>query len=133
MNTATVTTVSSTLVNIREGLKVVDIQLQLQPGGQYDRKDELHSLSLGYTKSHAPLLHHRGELPDALALLAKNILGAGGADDDLSAERRHAHLHTRVSLLRKLLGKKLDNKHQQTGESLRACLCGLYRRFGTTP
>lgn len=59
-------------------------------------------------KSNAPLLHHGGELPDALALLAKNVLGAGGADDDLSAERRHAHLHTGVSLLRKLLGKKLD-------------------------
>lgn len=58
----------------------------------------------------APLLHHGGELPDALALLAQHILRAGGADDDLSAERRHAHLHTRVSLLRKLLGKKLGTQ-----------------------
>lgn len=58
-------------------------------------------------KRDAPLLHHGGKLPDTLALLAQYILRAGGADDDFSAERRHAHLHTRVSLLCKLLGKKL--------------------------
>lgn len=57
----------------------------------------------------APLLHHGGKLPDALALLAQDILRAGCADDDLSAERGHTDLHTRVSLLRKLLGKKLGH------------------------
>lgn len=88
------------------------------------------------SRVNAPLLHDGGELPDALALLAKNILGAGGADDDLSAERRHAHLHTRVSLLRKLLGKKLNNHNTPTesGErDSRGPLCGLYLSFGTTP
>ena len=91
-------------------------------------------------KSNAPLLHHGGELPDALALLAKNVLGAGGADDDLSAERRHAHLHTGVSLLRKLLGKKLDPPTEynrvvgaKSGERSLRVLCGLCRCFRITP
>ena len=53
--------------------------------------------------NNAPLLHHGGELPDALALFAEHVLGAGGTDDDLGAQRRYAHLHSSVPLLRKLL------------------------------
>lgn len=69
----------------------------------------------------APLLDDGRELPDALALLAKHVLGAGGADDDLSAKGRHAHLHTCVSLLRELLGKKLATARDTITFTYRWC------------
>mmetsp|Transcript_18878 Transcript_18878/g.25601 ORF Transcript_18878/g.25601 Transcript_18878/m.25601 type:complete len:200 (+) Transcript_18878:259-858(+) len=53
------------------------------------------------------LLHNRGQLADSLALLAEHILGAGGLDDDLSAERSHADLNTGVSDLGELLAEQL--------------------------
>ena len=38
------------------------------------------------------LLDHSGELADAATLVTEDILGAGGADDDLSADGSHADL-----------------------------------------
>jgi hypothetical protein len=60
--------------------------------------------SLGEVES---LLHHGGELADALTLLAQHVLGAGGLDDDLSAQGGHADLHTGVTDLGQLLAEQL--------------------------
>lgn len=49
-----------------------------------------------------PLLDDRGQLPDPAALLAEHVLRARGADDDLRAHRRDAHLHAGVAVLRQL-------------------------------
>ena len=54
-----------------------------------------------------PLLDHRREFPDALALLAEHVLRPGGADDDLRAQRRHSHFHARVAVLRELAREEL--------------------------
>jgi hypothetical protein len=43
------------------------------------------------------LLDNSGQLANAAALLAKNILCAGGEDDDLGALRGRADLDTRVA------------------------------------
>lgn len=64
------------------------------------------------TIPHLPLLHHRGELPDPLSLLAEYVLRAGGADDDLRAEGRHAHLNAGVTLFCELLRKELKRRQQ---------------------
>mmetsp|Transcript_12637 Transcript_12637/g.40697 ORF Transcript_12637/g.40697 Transcript_12637/m.40697 type:complete len:267 (+) Transcript_12637:389-1189(+) len=53
------------------------------------------------------LLHDRGELTDAAALLSKNILRAGRTDDHLGTHRRHADLDTRVAILSKLARQQL--------------------------
>jgi hypothetical protein len=42
-----------------------------------------------------------------LALLTKDILGAGGLDDDLSAQWGHTDFNTSISILSKFAGKKL--------------------------
>mmetsp|Transcript_112563 Transcript_112563/g.157872 ORF Transcript_112563/g.157872 Transcript_112563/m.157872 type:complete len:210 (-) Transcript_112563:42-671(-) len=52
------------------------------------------------------LLHDGGELPDAAALVAKHVLGAGGADDDRRLVGRHAHLDAGVALLGQLVGEQ---------------------------
>jgi hypothetical protein len=45
-----------------------------------------------------PLLNERGKLPDAASLLSENLLGVGGADDDLGAGVGDADLAARVTL-----------------------------------
>lgn len=54
-----------------------------------------------------PLLHKRGELSDASALVSEDVLCAGGADDDFRADGGHADLDTRVSILSELAGEEL--------------------------
>lgn len=53
------------------------------------------------------LLDERGELTDAAALLAENLLGVGGADDDVGDGGRDADLDTRVTLLSQLVLEEL--------------------------
>jgi len=53
------------------------------------------------------LLDNGGELTDTLTLLAKNVLGTGGTDDNLSAVGSGADLNTSVAILSKLTGEKL--------------------------
>lgn len=53
------------------------------------------------------LLDQRGELADAAALLAEDILGVGGADDDVGDGRGNADLDTGVTLLSKLALEEL--------------------------
>merc|ERR1719499_2420745 len=45
------------------------------------------------------LLHDRGELADPAALLAQDLAGPRGTDDDLRADGRHAHLDARIAIL----------------------------------
>lgn len=56
------------------------------------------------------LLHHRGHLANALALLTKDILGTGGLDDDLSAGGGDADLKACISILSQLAGEKLEEE-----------------------
>ena len=44
-----------------------------------------------------PLLDEGGELANAAALLAEDVLGAGGENDDLGPGRGHTDLNTRVA------------------------------------
>mmetsp|Transcript_12834 Transcript_12834/g.23324 ORF Transcript_12834/g.23324 Transcript_12834/m.23324 type:complete len:327 (+) Transcript_12834:172-1152(+) len=60
--------------------------------------------SLGHIET---LLDKRGKLADAPALLADDVLRAGGLDDDLSAADRSSNLDTRVSILSQLAGEEL--------------------------
>lgn len=53
------------------------------------------------------LLDNGGELANALALLTKDILSAGGLDDDFSADRGNSDLNTGIAILGELAGKKL--------------------------
>lgn len=53
------------------------------------------------------LLNERGELADAAALLAENLLGVGGADDDVGDGWGNADLDARVTLLSKLALEEL--------------------------
>ena len=53
------------------------------------------------------LLDDRGKLTDTLSLLAKNVLGTGGTDDDLSTVGSGTDLNTGVAILGKLTSKKL--------------------------
>jgi len=53
------------------------------------------------------LLDQRGELADAAALLAEDILGVGGADDNVGDGRGDADLDTGVTLLSKLALEEL--------------------------
>jgi len=53
------------------------------------------------------LLHDRGELANASALLAEHLLSLCGEDDDLGAGWSHAHLDATVAILGELLGKEL--------------------------
>jgi hypothetical protein len=54
-----------------------------------------------------PLLDEGGELPDPASLLAENLLGVGGADDDLGAGVGDADLAARVSLRGEGAGEEL--------------------------
>lgn len=58
-------------------------------------------------RARAPLLDDGGELADAAALLAHHVLGAGGADDDLRAQRRVADLDAGVAVLAQLALEEL--------------------------
>jgi hypothetical protein len=53
------------------------------------------------------LLDQAGELADAAALLAENLLGVGGADDDVGDGRGDADLDAGVALLSKLALEEL--------------------------
>ena len=53
------------------------------------------------------LLDERGELADAAALLSENLLGVGGADDDVGDGGRDADLDTGVFLLSELALEEL--------------------------
>ena len=53
------------------------------------------------------LLDERGELTDAAALLAENLLGVGGADDDIGDGGSHADLDAGVTLLGQLVLEEL--------------------------
>lgn len=53
------------------------------------------------------LLDERGELADAATLLTKNLLGVGGADDDVGDGGRDADLDARVTLLSELALEEL--------------------------
>ena len=53
------------------------------------------------------LLDDGGELANTLSLLAKNVLGAGGTDDDLSAVGGSTDLNTCVAILGELASEKL--------------------------
>lgn len=70
-------------------------------------------LDLGGVEGHAvlgeleALLDQGGELADAAALLAEDLLGVGGADDDVGDGGRDAHLDARVALLGQLALEEL--------------------------
>jgi hypothetical protein len=53
------------------------------------------------------LLDERGELADAATLLTENLLGVGGADDDVGDGRGDADLDARVTLLSELALEEL--------------------------
>lgn len=53
------------------------------------------------------LLDEGGELANAAALLAQNLLGVGGADDDVGDGGRYADLDARVALLGQLMLEEL--------------------------
>ena len=53
------------------------------------------------------LLNDGGELANATALLTKDVLGAGGLDDDLGALGSHADFNARVALLSELTDEEL--------------------------
>lgn len=53
------------------------------------------------------LLDERGQLADAAALLAEDLLGVGGADDDVGDGGRDADLDARVALLGELALEEL--------------------------
>ena len=53
------------------------------------------------------LLDDGGQLSDSLALLAKDILSAGGLDDDLDSGRGHADLKAGITILSELSGQEL--------------------------
>jgi hypothetical protein len=67
------------------------------------------------------LLDQRGELADAAALLAEDILGVGGADDDVGDGRGNADLDTGVTLLSKLALEELV----ELGVEDTVCACVL--------
>jgi hypothetical protein len=54
-----------------------------------------------------PLLDERGELADPAALLAEDLLGVGGADDDFRPGVRYADLAARVALRGQLAHEEL--------------------------
>jgi hypothetical protein len=79
--------------------KLVSEGLALSDGGQttvLDLGGVEGDTVLGELES---LLDERGELADAATLLTENLLGVGGADDDVGDGRRNADLDARVTLL----------------------------------
>lgn len=68
------------------------------------------------------LLNDGGELANATALLTKDVLGAGGLDDDLGALGSHADFNARVALLSELTDEELVKLgvEETVGDELRA-------------
>ena len=54
-----------------------------------------------------PLLDDGGQLTDSLALLAKNVLGAGSLDDDLGLQGGDTDLDTGIAVLAELTSEQL--------------------------
>ena len=69
----------------------------------------------------SPLLNHGCELANAASLLSEHVLGAGRADDDLSADGCHADLYAGVAFLGEFANKKLCASKSEPAERLR-CL-----------
>ena len=59
------------------------------------------------------LLNNGRQLSDSLALLAKDILSAGGLDDDLNGGRCDSHLKTGIPILSQLSGEQLMKKKRK--------------------
>ena len=80
-----------------------------------------------------PLLDDRGKLPDAAALLAKDVLGPGGHDDDLSPGGGDPDLHAGVAILGELAGQELVELglEHAVGDELEARASVI--DIGTTP
>ena len=60
------------------------------------------------------LLDEGGQLANALGLLTKNVLGAGGQDDDLGTLGGDADLDTGVAILGQFLNHIQNLPHQNT-------------------
>ena len=76
------------------------------------------------------LLDDRGELADTLSLLAENVLGTGGTDDDLSAVGSGTDLNTGVAILGKLTSEKLVELRVEDAVSDELPLGGHLRASG---
>ena len=76
------------------------------------------------------LLDDRGKLTDTLSLLAKNVLGTGGTDDDLSTVGSGTDLNTGVAILGKLTSEKLVELRVEDAISDELPLCGHLRASG---
>jgi hypothetical protein len=81
-------------------------RLGLSDGAQTTRGDLLGVELDGVVVKVEALLHDRGELADAAALLAQHLLGLGGQDDDLGAGGGDADLDARVAVLGQLSGEE---------------------------
>jgi hypothetical protein len=64
------------------------------------------------------LLDNGGHLADALTVLAKDVLGTCGLDNDLSASRGLTDLKTGITVLSKLTGEKLSKRKRGKGKAI---------------
>ncbi len=64
------------------------------------------------------LLHHAGQLPDALGLLAHHVHGVGGADDHLRLDGGIADLHASVPCITQLAVEQLIDLGGEGGGGL---------------
>lgn len=110
--------------------KLVAERLALGDGGQTT------VLDLGGVQGHAvlgeleALLDQAGELADATALLAENLLGVGGADDDVGDGGGDADFDAGVTLLSQLALEELVQLgvEHTVGDELSALGTGLQKR-----
>lgn len=70
----------------------------------YDDDDKFaysceHKCCVNKSKSCVPLLDDSGQLLDLAALLADDVLGLGGSDDDLHLGRGRSHLDAGIALV----------------------------------
>ena len=103
-------TVAST-TNSKTTEKLVFERLGLGLGAQTAVGDTLSENLNSTLREVEPFLNDGGQLTNALALLAENILSAGSFNDDLSADRGDSDLNTGIAVLGKLTGEEL-NKNQ---------------------
>ena len=87
--------------------KLVAERLALSDGRENTVLDLLGVELEGVVRELEALLNERGELADAATLLTQNLLGVGGADDDLG----------RAGSL-----KSFDDTHREILTSVRACV-----------